>query len=178
LRARSLAPLAARGDAQGSMGSGPETNSPDATQWQRGITVFERIIVRSLVVLLMVVVTVSTIELGWILLRDLMKWDKLALDVEEMLELFGFFLLVLIGLELITTLKAYMTAGVVHGEVVLEVALIAVAQKIIIFDASRANGITVIGLAVLILSLAASFWLVRAASRRRDGGAGACSDDG
>jgi uncharacterized membrane protein (DUF373 family) len=135
----------------------------------RAIARFELVIVLILVGLLMVVVALSTLELGWLLLRDLSTRQRL--DVEEMLELFGFFVLVLIGLELITTLKAYMVAGVIHGEVVLEVALIAVAQKIIIFDASRASGTSVLGLAALILALAASFFLVRAA-RRRDGGGG------
>jgi uncharacterized membrane protein (DUF373 family) len=153
------------------MGAAP---GPD-TRRGRVITRFEQAIVLVLVGLLMIVVALSTLELGWLLVRDLSTRQRL--DVEEMLELFGFFVLVLIGLELITTLKAYMSAGVVHGEVVLEVALIAVAQKIIIFDASRANGASVLGLAALILALAASFYLVRAA-RRRGGSAGTGSDGG
>jgi uncharacterized membrane protein (DUF373 family) len=128
---------------------------------------FERVVVLVLVSFLMVVVAITTLELGWLLLRDILSMGRLMLDVEEMLELFGFFLLVLIGLELITTLKVYMGEGVVHGEVVLEVALIAVAQKIIILDTSRASGLTVFGLATLIVALAASFWLVRAAGHRR-----------
>ena len=60
-----------------------------------------------------------------------------------------------------------MGEGVVHVEVVLEVALIAIAQKIIIFNTSRATGLSVVGLAALVLALAASFWLVRAAGHRR-----------
>src|SRR4051794_8538991 len=115
--------------------------SPDPTiqkqRWARIIRGYERIIIFILMGLLMVVIGVVTLELGWMLIEDLSPARRLLLDVEEMFELFGFFLLVLIGVELLSTLKSYISEGVVHVEVVLEVALIAVAQKIIILDASR-----------------------------------------
>jgi uncharacterized membrane protein (DUF373 family) len=41
-----------------------------------------------------------------------------------LLQFFGYFLLVLIGVELIETLKAYAKKDVIHVRVVLEVALI------------------------------------------------------
>ena len=66
---------------------------------------FEDIAVLLLMGLLMVVVAISTVELGWLLFKDLTTPGTLLVDVEEMLELFGFFLLVLVGLELLTTLK-------------------------------------------------------------------------
>jgi uncharacterized membrane protein (DUF373 family) len=83
-----------------------------------------------------------------------------------MLELFGFFLLVLIGVELLTTLKVHVTDGVVHVEVVLEVALIAVAQKVIVLDATRVDALSLLALAALVLTLAAAFWWVRIARSR------------
>jgi uncharacterized membrane protein (DUF373 family) len=82
-----------------------------------------------------------------------------------MLELFGFFLLVLVGLELLTTLKSYLYDRVIHVEVVLEVSLIAVAQKVIILD-TRTGGATLFGLAGLVMTLALAFWVVRIARRR------------
>jgi len=116
--------------------------------------------------LLMIVVSIATLELGWMLLRDLRSTRVLLLDVEEIFELFGLFLLVLIGVELLTTLKVYLRRGAIHGEVVLEVALIAVAQKVIVLDTSRTNAMSVFGTAALILSLAAAFWWVRSAWHR------------
>ena len=47
-------------------------------------------------------------------------------------EFVGFFLLVLIGIELLETIKAYLLTNVIHVEIVLEVALIAIARKVII----------------------------------------------
>jgi uncharacterized membrane protein (DUF373 family) len=140
--------------------------------WTRFITRFEHVITYVLMTLLMVVVAISTAELAWMLLRDL-KWARgLLLDPEELFGLFGFFLLVLIGMELLLTLKTYITETVVHVEVVLEVALIAVAQKIIILDTSRTGPMTLLALAGLVLTLAAAFWWVRAA-RVRDTAAAA-----
>ncbi len=129
----------------------------------RIIKQFERLVVLVLMLLLMVVVTLVIVELIWVLLRDLSVLRERLLRVEEMFELFGFFLMVLIGMELITTLKGYIAAGVFHVEVVLEVALVALAQKVIILDLSRASGISVLGLAGLILAVAGAFWWVHAA---------------
>jgi uncharacterized membrane protein (DUF373 family) len=134
-------------------------------KWARLIAHFERVIVLVLMLMLMGVVAISTMELGWLLVRDLSSLREILLDVEEMFGLFGFFLLVLIGLELLTTLKTYIREGVVQVEVVLEVGLIAIAQKIIVLDTARANGVTLLGLAALVISLSAAFWLVRAARR-------------
>ena len=125
---------------------------------------FEDIAVVVLMVLLMVVVAISTLELGWLLVKDITTVGTLLVDVEEMLELFGFFLLVLVGLELLTTLKSYLYDRVIHVEVVLEVSLIAVAQKVIILD-TRTGGLTLFGLAGLVIALAVAFWVVRIARR-------------
>jgi uncharacterized membrane protein (DUF373 family) len=126
---------------------------------------FEFVAVVLLMALLMVVVAAGILELGWMLLTDLTTLRQQLFDVAEMLELFGFFLLVLVGLELLTTLKSYLYDRVIHVEVVLEVSLIAVAQKVIILD-TRAGGPALNGLAALVLALALAFWVVRIARRK------------
>jgi Phosphate-starvation-inducible E family len=110
---------------------GAKSDLPDTSRWGRTLAGFERGVVLALMALLMIVVGIATFELGWLLLRDLTTTRVVLLDSEEMFGLFGFFLLVVIGLELITTLKVHISKGVVHVEAVLEVALIAIAQKII-----------------------------------------------
>ena len=88
---------------------------------------FERVIVYSLIVMMILTVSLTTIELGWIIIRDVITPPIILLEIEELLEIFGFFLLVLIGVELLETIKAYLTEKVVHVEIVIEVALIAIA---------------------------------------------------
>ena len=116
--------------------------------------------------LLVVVITVTTLELVWLLFKDITTGTGLLLEAEEMFELFGFFLLVLIGMELLSTLRSYIYERVVHVEVVLEVALIAIAQKVIIINTTRASAPMLFGLAGLLLALAAAIWAVRTVRRQ------------
>lgn len=128
---------------------------------------FERAIVIALVVMMMVVVTLATIELGYIIARDITTEPILLLEVDELLEIFGFFLLILIGVELLETIKAYLRDNVVHVEIVLEVALIAIARKVVVLDLEKYDGITVLAIAALIVALAAAFLLEKRARQRR-----------
>ena len=51
-------------------------------------------------------------------IAELMKPPVSLLNIEEMLEVFGFFLMVLIGVELLESIKAYLQEERVHAEVV------------------------------------------------------------
>lgn len=80
-----------------------------------------------------------------------------------MLEVFGFFLMVLIGLELLESIKAYLEEERVHAEIVLLVALVAVARKIIVLDYKDDTPEMVYGIAAIIISLSVGYFLVRRA---------------
>jgi uncharacterized membrane protein (DUF373 family) len=146
-----------------------DRGSRGTTLWTQVLRTFEHIIVLVLTGLLMVVVAVATGELAWLLLKDLLANRGLPLDVGEMFELFGFFLLILIGVELLTTLKVYVRDGAVHIEVVLEVAIIAIAQKVIVLDTARTGVLSLVGLAALLLALASAYWAVHVVRRRSRG---------
>ena len=122
---------------------------------------FERLIVGMLIVLMMIVVLLSTIELGWIILQDILNPPYIVLDANELLDIFGFFLLVLIGVELIETLRAYLTDNTVHAEVVVEVAMIAIARKVIILDVKELSGLTLVGIAAIIVALTGAFFVLK-----------------
>lgn len=121
---------------------------------------FEKIIVYTLIVMISLVVLAETFELGWIIVRDLISPPFLLLEVNELLEIFGFFLLVLIGLELLESTRIYLVKGVVHVQVVLEVAMIAVARKVIILDIEKYASLTLLGFAALILGVAVAFHFI------------------
>ena len=121
---------------------------------------FEKVIVYTLIGMMSIVVLVETYELGWIIVRDLIAPPFMHLEVNDLLEIFGFFLLVLIGLELLESTRIYLVKGVVHVQVVLEVALIAVARKVIILDIEKYAGLTLLGFAGLILGVAVAFHFI------------------
>ncbi|MFW6080235.1 MAG: phosphate-starvation-inducible PsiE family protein [Gemmatimonadota bacterium] len=120
---------------------------------------FERAVILALIVLMAVVVVLATLEFAWILVLDILSPPVVILEVDELLELFGIFLLVLISLELLEILRAYLGGGAVRLEVVLVVASIAVARKVIVVDVGETSAGVLIGLATLILALAASYHL-------------------
>lgn len=95
---------------------------------------FERVINVALLSMLAIVVLLATIDLGWLIIKDLVTPPMLLLDVDELLELFGAFLLVMIGVELLDTVKTYVTEKAVHVEVVLLVAIIAVSRKVVLLE--------------------------------------------
>jgi uncharacterized membrane protein (DUF373 family) len=122
---------------------------------------FEQIIVLSLITMMVIVVVLATIELGWIIIRDIVTPPVILLEIDELLEIFGFFLLVLIGIELLETIKAYLLTNVIHVEIVLEVALIAIARKVIILDLDKYESLTLVGIAALIAAVALAFMVIK-----------------
>ena len=125
--------------------------------------IFEKVIVVVLIGLMMLAVLVSTVELAVILFQQLMKPPVFLLSITEMLEVFGFFLMVLIGLELLETIRAYLQEDRVHAEVVLLVALVAVSRKVIILKYKELTPEMLYGMSALILALAIGYFLVRRA---------------
>ncbi|MCZ7362256.1 MAG: phosphate-starvation-inducible PsiE family protein, partial [Candidatus Methanoperedens sp.] len=68
------------------------------------------------------------------------------------------FLLVLIGIELLYTIKAYAMESVIHAEVVLTVAMIAIGRKVIILDIKEISGLTLIGIGAVIIALSVGYY--------------------
>ena len=71
----------------------------------------------------------------------------------------------LIGVELLEMLKAYVKKDVIHVRVVLEVALIAMARKIIIEEPNVVPNLTLFGIAALILALRIALYFEGQAKR-------------
>ncbi|NMC73410.1 MAG: phosphate-starvation-inducible PsiE family protein [Geobacteraceae bacterium] len=126
-------------------------------------TSFEKVIIVSLLGLMMIAVLVSTVELAVILVQQLIKPPFFLLNIEEMLEVFGFFLMVLIGVELLESIKAYLEEDRVHAEVVFLVAIVAMSRKVIIVDYKEIAPEMLYGIAAVIIALASGYYLVRRA---------------
>jgi len=112
-------------------------------------------------VMMAVVVLLATIELGWIIIKDVITPPVFLLEIDELLDIFGLFLLVLIGVELLETIKAYLKENVVHFDVVLTVAMIAITRKVITLDVKDLPALTLVGIAAIIVALAAAKYFFR-----------------
>lgn len=129
---------------------------------------FEKIIYGILIGLFLIVIAVSVFELGWLIISSLIMdppgtGGSYLLENREILNIFGFFLLVLIGIELLGTMRAYLRDNIIHVEIVVILAIIAVARKVIVIEPDATTTLALAGEAVLILALCVGYYLIRKA---------------
>jgi uncharacterized membrane protein (DUF373 family) len=131
---------------------------------------FERYLIQILMIMMAVVLALATLDLGWAIIRDVSKSPYLIISVDQLLELFGLFMLVIIGIELLETImKTYLTPGGAHYEVVLSVAIIAIARKVIILDIKETSSLSLLGIASIIMALTIGyFFMKRSGGRNTD----------
>jgi len=124
---------------------------------------FTRGIILALIAMMMLAVLLSTVELLIILVAELLKAPKYLLGIENLFEIFGFFMMILIGLELLESIRTYLDEKLLHVEVVFLVAMIAIARKVIILEVKDLDPLVLVGIASVILSLALGYYYVKKA---------------
>lgn len=122
---------------------------------------FEQLVTSTLMILMVLVVVLAVADLAWFLIKGAITPPILLLDPEELLEIFSVFLLVLIGIELVETLKSYRQNNEVRAEAVILVGIMALARKIITLDLKEVPGESMIGIAAIIVALAAAYFVIR-----------------
>jgi uncharacterized membrane protein (DUF373 family) len=122
---------------------------------------FEKIIIGSLIFMMVLVVLISTIELAVLIVKDIIEPPRYWLGIDQLFEVFGFFLMLLIGVELLETIKAYLHENVVHSEIVLEVALIAISRKVITLNVKAYEPLALLGIAALIVSIGLAYFFIK-----------------
>lgn len=122
---------------------------------------FESIVVRALLFMMAIVVAFATVELGYILIKDLLTPPVMLLEIRDLVELFGMFLLVLIGLELFESMQAFHRERIIRVEVVIMVAIIAMARKVIIMDYKTLPSLALLEVGVGILCLGLTYVLLK-----------------
>ncbi|NEO33419.1 MAG: hypothetical protein F6K36_23935 [Symploca sp. SIO3C6] len=126
--------------------------------WLEDIEVF---VSKILSLLMVIVILFAVFDLIYFILRELLTSEVKGVFKTTLFTTFGLFLNVLIALEILENISAYLKRHVVQVELVIVTSLIAVARKIIILDIDKTSGLEVIGLGVAILSLSISYWLIR-----------------
>ena len=125
---------------------------------------FEKLVYMLLMVLLVIALVFAIGQMFYTLWGYLVNdqmWGFLSND--ELTLTLGTFLLVLIAVELLGTMKSYLTENVIHVEIVVLLAIIAIARKVILLDPTKTNGLELIGIGIIVLGLAASYYLLRKA---------------
>lgn len=121
----------------------------------------ERYIIKALIILMSILLIAATFELAYQTVLTLLDAETLLISVDALMDLFSLFLLVLIGIELLDTIKVYFKQNVVHVEVVILVAIIAIARKVIVMDFEKYSGLEIIGIGFIVLTLTLGYYLVK-----------------
>ncbi|MGQ9838896.1 MAG: phosphate-starvation-inducible PsiE family protein [Cyanobacteriota bacterium] len=129
----------------------------------RGIAHLEKLISKLLSILMIGLILVAVVDLARFLLMDLLM-EPIGFFTTTLIEIFGLFLNILVALEILENITAYLQKQMIHVELVIVTSLIAVARKIIIFDFEKLGELDLIGLAAATLALSVSYWLVRQAN--------------
>ena len=122
---------------------------------------FEMVVIGLLITMMVFIILISTIRLGWTLVEELLKSQTMLLDSPQLFRLFGFILMILLGLEILDSIKAYITEDQIHVEVVFTIALISIAKTIITTDLTSLPPLTVVGFASVIISLALGYFFIK-----------------
>jgi uncharacterized membrane protein (DUF373 family) len=129
----------------------------------------ERVIAVALLILMTIVVASGVLEVAYVVFTEIFEPPGFFLGVDDLFGIFGLFLMVLIGLELMTSIKMYFDDNMIHAEIMFLVALTAVARKVVILDAKAIDPMTVFAIAALVISLSGGYYFIK---KNRASGAG------
>jgi uncharacterized membrane protein (DUF373 family) len=122
---------------------------------------YEEVVYLVLIGLFALIIAFSIVELVYIVFVALFVNSPLLLEQGELLNIFGYFLLVLIGVELLAVTSAYINEKVIHVEVVVVIAIIAITRGVILVDTGNANPLNMFGTAAIIFALCSGFYLLK-----------------
>jgi len=119
----------------------------------QAIKQFEKIIIWGLVLLLALVIALTLVQVAINLIDDIISKPKELIALDNLFDILSSIFMVLIGIELLETVKLYLQAKGLHVELILDVALIALARKVIVMDYVATDWRTLLAISVMILAL-------------------------
>ena len=142
-----------------------EKNTKNALLWTTTVEKFEEIVVAVLALLLVVIVGVILAVVTFMFATKLWSVSTSINDIAELqplaLRSFSGVLLVLLGLELLDTVKVYFREHTMRVEVILLVGLIAMGRHVLEIDLHHIEPLILFGFSGLLLALAVSYYLIK-----------------
>ncbi len=119
-----------------------------------------RFSVRILAILMCLLIFWGVIDVIYVFYERLMDPPIFLLTINDILATFGAFLAVLIAIEIFTNITLYLRNDLIHVNIVIATALMAIARKVIVLDFNEVSHEYLFGMAVVILSLGITYWLI------------------
>jgi uncharacterized membrane protein (DUF373 family) len=129
----------------------------------------EKYIAVVLLGLMAIVVAAATLEVAYLVATNIFDPPGYFIGVEDLFKIFSLFLMVLIGLELLSSIRFYLKDNSIHAELMLLIAMTAVTRKVVILDAKEIDPMAMFGVGFMIIALAVGYYLVRRGSVQSKG---------
>ncbi len=107
------------------------------------------------------ILLVATFDLALYIIKNMFQQDFMLFSVDALGELFGIFLVILIGVELLQAVKAFLEEEIVPVEIVVLVAIIAIARKVIVWEFKELSAMETFALSGMMLVLAITYFLIK-----------------
>ncbi len=124
----------------------------------------EKYIVYILVFMLLMSVVLGTIELGRVILDGIIAAPLFLVKIHTLFESFALFLVIVIGLELLKSIKSYLVHGSINPAFVIEVAIIALGNKLITVDLKSSPPEFLWGMAAILIGLSVTYFILKKTS--------------
>jgi uncharacterized membrane protein (DUF373 family) len=116
--------------------------------------------VKLLAVLMVFTILWSVLDVVVVIYEKFLRHPFQNLDKEEILQVFGSFMIVLIAIEIFINITLYIRSHVIPVKLVVATALMAVARKIIVFDFHDVGAFHVFATGLLVAALGGTYWLL------------------
>jgi uncharacterized membrane protein (DUF373 family) len=136
--------------------------------WHHCLEHIEKWVAKILSLFLVIVIAVAVFDLGSMLLHSIV-FSRAIFSGKTLFGIFGLFLNVLIALELLENITGYLQKNIIQVELVIVTAMIAIARKIIILDLDKISDLELVGLALGMLAMSVSYWVMRKVGDRPHG---------
>jgi len=127
------------------------------------IKYLERLLIGGILLVMSVILILAFIDIVLTIKDEILATPMFNIDAGELMNLFSLFLILLIGLELLETVKAYLKDDIVHVEFIILVAIIAIARKVIIWDFNKYSTTELLSLAAMMVALGVTYFLIKKA---------------
>jgi uncharacterized membrane protein (DUF373 family) len=125
------------------------------------IKYIQRFLIWGILVVVSILLVLAFVDIVYVIVQKIVAPPFLIIDANGLMDLFSLFLVLLIGLELLETVKAYLKDDLFHVEFIILVAIIAIARKVIIWDFEKYKTSELLSLSAMIVALGLTYFLIK-----------------
>ncbi len=117
--------------------------------------------IKFLALFMAIVIIWSIIDVGLVIFKHIIQPPYFLMEFEDIVGLFGGFLVVLIAIEIFLNIVTYMRRDMSHIKLVVATALMAISRKVIILDYDKISAFQLLGIGGIIVALGITYWLIK-----------------